>query len=54
MLVDTGLYVKGTNSAIDEALARYPAILQFLRQDHDEGENLASTSTKLAQLERTA
>ena len=35
-LIDTGLYVKGSNAAIDRAIERHPEIQRFLKQDRDE------------------
>jgi flagellum-specific ATP synthase len=49
-LVETGLYAKGTNPALDEALARYPAIVRFLKQNRDERAALPATEAALAEL----
>jgi flagellum-specific ATP synthase len=49
-LVDTGLYVKGSNEIIDRALERYPHIVKFLKQDRRDRSAMAATSTALARL----
>jgi len=49
-LVDTGLYVKGGNPAIDRALERHPAIVRFLKQDRDERMETAQLTAALAHL----
>lgn len=49
-LVDTGLYVKGSNEATDRALERNPHILKFLRQERNDRSALNSTNVALARL----
>jgi len=49
-LVDTGLYVKGSNDLIDRAIERNPHIIKFLRQDRDHCSPVASTNAALARL----
>lgn len=49
-LVETGLYVKGSNAAIDRAIERHPEIVRFLKQDRGEHTGLASSSAALARL----
>ncbi len=46
-------YVKGTNPVIDEAIARKPAIDDFLRQEVDEPTLFDETITRLQGLLRT-
>jgi flagellum-specific ATP synthase len=47
-LVDTGLYVKGANPRLDQALERHPDIVRFLRQGRDEHATLPSTLSALS------
>jgi flagellum-specific ATP synthase len=49
-LVDTGLYVKGSNEAIDRAVERNPHILKFLQQERADRMPLSSTLGGLARL----
>ena len=49
-LINIGAYAKGSNPDIDEAIAMMPAINNFLRQDIDEGADMASSVDRLAQL----
>jgi flagellum-specific ATP synthase len=49
-LVDTGLYVKGSNPGIDRALERNPAILRFLKQSRNERIETAQLTAVLTQL----
>jgi type III secretion protein N (ATPase) len=47
-LVALGAYAKGSDKALDEAIARMPAIEAFLRQDAGEGSSLKATLDALA------
>jgi flagellum-specific ATP synthase len=49
-LIDTGLYVKGSNEAIDRAIERHPHIVKFLRQDRGDRSALMTTSGALSRL----
>lgn len=49
-LVDTGLYVKGSNQEIDRALERHPAITQYLRQARDDRSSLEASLEALCDL----
>jgi len=49
-LVDTGLYAKGANAAVDRALERHPEIVRFLKQDRGERMSIATAMTALARL----
>lgn len=49
-LIDTGLYVKGSNEGIDRAIERRPEIVQFLKQDRGEYAALTSTAASLTRL----
>lgn len=49
-LVQIGAYQRGTNVAVDEALARRPAIAAFLRQPLDERASLEESAAALAAL----
>ena len=49
-LVDTGLYVKGSNEAIDRSLERHPHIVKFLKQDRLDRSAMAATSAALGRL----
>jgi flagellum-specific ATP synthase len=49
-LIDTGLYVKGSNSGIDRAIERHPEIVRFLRQELNERASLASTQAALERI----
>jgi flagellum-specific ATP synthase len=51
-LVQIGAHVPGTNSAIDEAIARRPAIATFLRQPLDRPATLDESAAALAALVR--
>jgi len=51
-LIDTGLYVKGSNGAIDRAIEHHPEIIRFLKQDCDEqclGSETSAALSRLAQ-----
>ncbi len=47
-LIEAGVYVPGSNSAIDEALARRPALTEFLRQAQDDRASFAQARDGLA------
>jgi len=47
-LIQIGAYQRGTNAAVDEAIARRPAIAAFLRQALDEPASLEATEAALA------
>jgi len=49
-LIDTGLYVKGSNDIIDQSIERYPHIVKFLKQDRDDRSPIISTNGALARL----
>jgi flagellum-specific ATP synthase len=49
-LIAIGAYQRGSDPAVDEALARWPAILQFLGQDVTEAADVEASRTALAQL----
>jgi flagellum-specific ATP synthase len=49
-LIQIGAYVRGSNAAIDEAIARLPAIQRFLRQPLGEPATLADAGAALAAL----
>lgn len=51
-LVDTGLYVKGSNEQTDLALARYPEVVKYLRQEREERADFVQALSGLAQLTR--
>jgi flagellum-specific ATP synthase len=51
-LVDTGLYVKGSNPKVDKALGRHPEIVRFLKQDRHERVGLEATAHALSDLVR--
>lgn len=53
-LVDVGAYAPGSNPALDEALARMPALEAFLRQDTDDATSLAETVEMLGLVAGTA
>jgi len=50
MLVETGLYVKGSDAAVDKALERNPHIIRFLRQGGDEYSARHATESALSNL----
>jgi flagellum-specific ATP synthase len=50
MLVEAGLYAKGSNDGIDRAIERYPHIARFLKQGRDEHVALATSLAGLSQL----
>ncbi len=52
-LINIGAYVRGTNPVIDDAIARKPAIDDFLRQEVDEPTLFDETVTRLEGLLRT-
>jgi flagellum-specific ATP synthase len=49
-LINIGAYARGASAAIDEAVARLPAIMQFLRQPLDQPATLDDSVTALATL----
>ena len=49
-LIAIGAYQRGSDPAVDEALARWPAILQFLGQDVTEAADVEASRAALAQL----
>jgi flagellum-specific ATP synthase len=49
-LINIGAYAAGSSAAIDEAVARLPAITAFLRQPLDEPATLAESVAALATL----
>jgi flagellum-specific ATP synthase len=49
-LIDAGLYVKGANEALDQAIARHPDAVAFLRQARDHRAAPAETTAALARL----
>lgn len=49
-LIDAGLYVKGSNEAIDRATERFPHIVNFLKQDRNQSSTDASTCKALESL----
>lgn len=53
-LIDTGLYVKGTNPDTDQAIDRHGRITAFLRQPRDQNIPAATTAAAMAELVRGA
>jgi flagellum-specific ATP synthase len=51
-LIQIGAYARGTNPAVDEAIARMPALTAFLRQPLDEPASLEESALALAGLAR--
>ncbi|MEG3192539.1 flagellar protein export ATPase FliI [Lysobacter sp. D1-1-M9] len=49
-LIAIGAYQRGSDPAVDEALARWPAILKFLGQDVAEAANVEASRAALARL----
>jgi len=49
-LIAIGAYQRGSDPAVDEALARWPAILQFLGQDVAEASNVDASRAALERL----
>ncbi len=49
-LIQIGAYARGSNAAIDEAIAHLPAVQAFLRQPLDQPVSLADAETALAAL----
>jgi flagellum-specific ATP synthase len=49
-LINIGAYQQGTNRRVDEAVAAYPRINDYLRQAHDESISLTESITQLARL----
>ena len=54
ILIESGIYTAGADPGIDEAIARRPALLEFLRQGQDEKAPHAESSAALAQLMKGA
>ena len=52
-LINVGAYVKGANSLVDEAIAKMPAIRDFLVQGIDERADIADTLETLRTLAGT-
>jgi flagellum-specific ATP synthase len=50
ILIESGVYAAGADAAIDEAIARRPALLEFLKQRQDERADQAEASAALARL----
>jgi flagellum-specific ATP synthase len=50
ILIESGVYVAGANSEIDDAIARRPALLDFLRQAQRERSPYEEGAARLAQL----
>jgi flagellum-specific ATP synthase len=53
-LIAIGAYQRGADPLVDEAIARWPAILAFLGQDVHESASLEDSKAALAQLLETA
>jgi len=49
-LINAGLYMKGANAKLDQALERQPEILNFLRQRRDERSPLSLTTSAMVRL----
>ena len=49
-LIAIGAYQRGSDPAVDEALARWPAILQFLGQDVSEAADVDASRAALERL----
>ena len=49
-LIAIGAYQRGNDPVVDEALARWPAILHFLGQDVSEAADVAASREALARL----
>lgn len=49
-LIRLGAYRKGTDKEVDEAITRYPAIEDFLRQNKEESSTIDESFTRLAQI----
>ena len=49
-LIAIGAYQRGNDPVVDEALARWPAIQQFLGQDVHEGADVDASRAALARL----
>lgn len=47
-LINIGAYQKGSNPRIDEAIARHDRIVDFLKQDRDEGAELGASIDRLS------
>jgi flagellum-specific ATP synthase len=49
-LIAVGAYQKGTDSRVDEAIERWPAMMEFVRQHQDERVDVNSSINRLRQL----
>ena len=49
-LIRLGAYRKGTDREVDEAIARYPALEDFLRQNKEESNTIDESFARLAQI----
>ena len=49
-LIRLGAYRKGTDKEVDEAIARYPALEDFLRQNKEESNTIDESFERLAQI----
>ncbi len=54
MLIESGLYVPGSQKALDRAIGLRPALLDFLRQDSTEFSTSAGSLDALQRLLREA
>ncbi|MCB0417426.1 MAG: hypothetical protein KDD39_07235, partial [Bdellovibrionales bacterium] len=45
-----GAYVRGTDSAVDDAIERSPAITGFLKQDREESVSFSNAKDQLLEL----
>jgi flagellum-specific ATP synthase len=54
ILIESGVYVAGVNPEIDDAIARRPALLAFLKQEQDERTPPKEGAARLARLIGTA
>ena len=49
-LISVGAYQQGADPRVDEAIALWPKMLEFLRQGHDQAVNFAASMTALREL----
>jgi flagellum-specific ATP synthase len=52
-LVSIGAYVKGSDPTLDEAIARYPELIEFITQKISEGSEMGTSLLKLGQVLNT-